>query len=155
MLSQVSASHFLGMAPALLTAEHQGTHGGISPGCGGPGALPGRMESPHPPSPPGSSLLQLPDPSVPAGGFCCMQEICCSGGPRDEAAAMQQITWCFTKIGMLRAFFWLSVKKRTKQKRPKLFEAQAVAQGREGCMNQGQRGSCQASSRFDPIRAAH
>lgn len=49
-----------------------------------------------------------------------------------------------TKIGMLRAFFifFLAVsKKEQSKKRPKLFEAQAVAQGREGWLSQGQRGS--------------
>lgn len=121
--------HFLGMGPAVPTAElaaplpHQPTHNGIAPpGCGDLGVPAGRMECPHPPLPPGSSLLHLTDPWVAVGGFCCMLEVCWSGGPRDEAAAMQQSTRCLTKIGTLRAFFWLSVKKR-----PKLFEAQAVA----------------------------
>lgn len=74
--------HFLGMGPAVPTAElaapfpPQPTLGGITPRCGDLGVQAGRMEYPHPPLPPGSSLLQLTHPCVAVGGFCCMHEVC-------------------------------------------------------------------------------
>lgn len=80
--------HFLRMWPAVPTAElaaplpHQPTHSGITPsGCGDLGVQKGRMECPHPPLPPGSSLLQLPDPCVAVGGFAACRRFADTGVP--------------------------------------------------------------------------
>lgn len=133
--------HFLGMGSAVPTAELAApTH---PLGVWWPWSA-GREDGGSPLSCPlCSSLLQLTEPCVAVGRVCCMQEVCWSGGPRDEAAAMQQSTWCLTKIGMLRAFFlWLSVKKEQSKKdqsflKPKQLprEGKAVwAKGRKAVM---------------------